>query len=60
MQDKKQQLKFAIEYLDYCIHEGMADVDDLKGMTDDEIIEMATDYQDRGDAAYDAWKERFA
>ena len=52
----KARLKWAKEYLDYCIHLG-EDVE-YDGMTDAEIIETADNISNRADAAYDAWKER--
>ena len=51
-----KQLQYALDYINYCIHEGM-DVD-ITDLTEKEIIELATNLQDSGDAAYDAWKER--
>jgi hypothetical protein len=53
----KARLTWAIDYLNYCIHENCADIDDLEGMTDDEIIAKADAYEEKGEMAYDAWKE---
>jgi len=54
----KDDVKFAKDYLDYCIHEGCQGIEDsYEGLTDEEIVEYATDLMDRSDQAYDAWKE---
>ena len=52
-----RQLELAMEIINYGIKEGFLDVD-IENMTDEEVIELSTDIQDKGDAAYDAWKER--
>lgn len=45
-----------MEYLDYCAHEG-EDID-IEGKTQKEVIELTDNMSERGEAAYDAWKER--
>ena len=57
-QTRAQRLKEAKEYLSYCEHNGES-IDEIDGMTDEEIIEYADNLSERGEAAYDAWKERF-
>jgi len=57
MKSKDKRLKEAMEYLDYCAHEGQ-DID-IEGMTDEKIIELADHMSEQGELAYDAWKERF-
>ena len=55
---KAERLKWALDYLGYCEHMGVGD-SDIDGLTDEEIIEKADAYEEKGEAAYDAWKERF-
>jgi hypothetical protein len=57
--DKKLRLKEAWDHLNYCEKYEGGIIDETEGMTDDEIIAYADNLSDRGDAAYDAWKERF-
>ncbi len=56
MTNKKARLQEAIDYLNFCAHNG-EDID-TEGMTDKEIIELSDNMSERGELAYDAWKER--
>ena len=56
MKDKKARLKEAMDYLNYCAHNG--ENVETDGMTDEEIIELSDNMSERGELAYDAWKER--
>jgi hypothetical protein len=57
-EQKAKRLHEAMEYLNYCEHEGEDVMGEIYGMTDEEIIDYADSLSDRGEAAYDAWKER--
>ena len=52
---KIKRLKDAMDYLDFCEH-AVGGID-IEGMSDDEIIEYADNLSERGELAYDAWKE---
>lgn len=51
-------LKEAIDYLSYGMKEGFIDDSITDGLTNEQIIELATELQERGEMAYEAWKER--
>jgi hypothetical protein len=59
MKNKQKRLEDALYYIGYCIKEGYGNFEDIdiKSMTDEEIIKMAEDAQDRAENYYDQMKE---
>lgn len=55
--NKRTELQFAIDYLNYCAKNGYEV--DIDGLSDKELIELSDRLQGQADAAYDAWKERY-
>lgn len=48
---------WAVDYLQWCVHEGLMEPDEIENLTHEQMIDLATTLEANAEANYDAQKE---
>lgn len=56
---KKTNREFYLSYLSKCVEAGLLEPDEIEGLTDEELKNLAGEFMDKADNAYDQYKEQY-